>query len=121
MDGGRDGSAEGIDDGRAIGVVVGEPGAGVGAEDGGREGAREGGDDGPRVGSGGATAGAGVRLLLLSRVGRKKKYHPAAPHSAAKTSPTPTPHRRRVSRPFRARPPGSWPYRRSEGFKTVIE
>ena len=97
--------------GVAVGSGVGRGvGSGAGADD---EGADDGIDDGD---------GWLLRFFLSEAKATPKTYPNAPPHAMTTTSPASS-HRRRfhVTACFRAMPPGSCPYRRSEGFNTTIE
>ena len=96
--------------GVAVGSGVGRGvGSGAGADD-------EGADDGIEDGDGWL-----LRFFFLSEE-TPNTYPNPPPHAMTNTSPASS-HRRRlhVTACFRAMPPGSWPYRKSDGFNTTIE
>ena len=97
--------------GVAVGSGVGRGvGSGAGADD-------EGADDGIEDGDGWL-----LRFFLSEAKATPKTYPSPPPHATTTTNPASSHRRRRhVTACFRAMPPGSWPYRRSEGFSTTIE
>ena len=120
-DGVRDGNGVGCGVGAMTGDAVGLPGvavgSGVGRGVGSGAGADDdGADDGIEDGDGWL-----LRFFLLSE-DTPKTYPSPPPHATTQTKPASS-HRRRFHfiPSFRAIPPGSWPYLKSEGFSTTIE
>ena len=117
----RVGNGDGIDEGAMTGDAVGLPGvavgAGVGRGVGSGAGADdEGADDGIKDGADGL-----LRFFFLSEE-TPKTYPSPPPHAMTTTNPASS-HRRRfhLIACFRAIPPGSCPYLKSDGFNTTIE
>ena len=99
------------------GVAVGDgvgfgDGSGAGADD-------EGMDDG--IEDGVSTEGVSPRFFLSEASATPKTYPNPPPHAITNANPASS-HRRRFHfmACFLFIPPGSWPYRRSEGFNTTI-
>ena len=121
-DGVRDGKGDGIDEGAMTGDAVGLPGFTEGAGDGFGVGSGAGADDdGADDGIGDGASTEELRFFLLSE-DTPKTYPNAPPQIKTTTNPASSHllllHLRAC---FRAMPPGSCPYRRSDGFNTTIE
>ena len=104
--------------GDAVGLPGFTEGDGVGEGEGSGAGAD---DDGADDGMADGASTEELRFFFLSE--ETPKTYPNAPAQAMTTTNPASSHRRRFRfiPSFRAIPPGSWPYRRSEGFSTTIE